>query len=158
VLAEALCAAGLLTVMLLCQDSIFAAMTTTTLLLLLHLITLVSSVVFYRVSPFHPLAEYPGPLIHKVTKLRMMFLLQSGRHHEEIRRLHLQYGRFVRTGKSKNVWSPIRVMSEQTQGPVRYPSTRTRPPSPSTRRRVLWPKLTTTNIRAGLQARECSSC
>ena len=30
---------------------------------------LISSVVFYRLSPFHPLAKYPGPTSAKVSKL-----------------------------------------------------------------------------------------
>jgi hypothetical protein len=99
VLAEAFFTAGLLAKALMCQSSIRAAAETTAFLLLLHLVTLVLSTVLYRVSPFHPLAEYPGPLIHKVTRLRMMYLLYSGKHHENIRNLHLHYGRFVRTGE-----------------------------------------------------------
>ena len=31
--------------------------------------TLISSVVFYRLSPFHPLAKYPGPVLAKVSNL-----------------------------------------------------------------------------------------
>ena len=34
--------------------------------------TLIGSIVVYRVSPFHPLAEYPGLFITKISKLRMV--------------------------------------------------------------------------------------
>ncbi|KAG5723776.1 hypothetical protein E4T56_gene15344, partial [Termitomyces sp. T112] len=36
--------------------------------------TLGASIVVYRLSPFHPLAKYPGPLLCRVSKMYMAFL------------------------------------------------------------------------------------
>ncbi|KAJ6553667.1 hypothetical protein B0H10DRAFT_1848822, partial [Mycena sp. CBHHK59/15] len=36
---------------------------------------LVLCILSYRVSPFHPLAKYPGPFLHKLSKFRMVWIL-----------------------------------------------------------------------------------
>ena len=79
--------------------------------------TLVSSVVFYRLSPFHPLAEYPGPVLAKISKLWFVsvrgsvfecsglmlrlskaYLGWKGKQHVHYRNLHKKYGDVVRVG------------------------------------------------------------
>ncbi|KAL0948343.1 hypothetical protein HGRIS_010929 [Hohenbuehelia grisea] len=65
------------------------------------IVSLVLSVIVYRLSPFHPLAKYPGPIVHKVTKLWGVYLTWSGQQHLEHKRLHDQYGPFVRTGPNE---------------------------------------------------------
>jgi hypothetical protein len=37
-----------------------------------YFVTLTGSIAVYRVSPFHPLAKYPGPFIAKLSKLWMV--------------------------------------------------------------------------------------
>ncbi|KAH9934382.1 cytochrome P450 [Fomitopsis serialis] len=56
--------------------------------------------VLYRISPFHPLAAFPGPLINKVTALKLAQVVWSGKRHLMLKNWHEQYGTFVRTGPS----------------------------------------------------------
>ena len=57
------------------------------------------SIVLYRLSPFHPLADVPGPLLNKITKLTGMWHSYTGRQHVVNRAQHEKYGPFVRTGE-----------------------------------------------------------
>lgn len=59
---------------------------------------LVLSIVSYRVSPFHPLAQYPGPLLAKITKWWHAYHIYQGKQHLYIQQLHDQYGDVVRIG------------------------------------------------------------
>jgi hypothetical protein len=52
----------------------------------------------YRLSPFHPLAQYPGPIQNKLSKLTMSYMTAIGQQHFYIRKLHERYGDIVRTG------------------------------------------------------------
>lgn len=62
---------------------------------------LIGSIIAYRVSPFHPLAKYPGPLLAKLSKLWMVFVSSTGKQHEYYARLHERYGNIVRTGPNE---------------------------------------------------------
>ena len=53
----------------------------------------------YRLSPFHPLAKYPGPMTNKLSKLTMSYIVSTGKQHAYHRKLHEQYGDIVRTGQ-----------------------------------------------------------
>ncbi|OBZ68665.1 hypothetical protein A0H81_11383 [Grifola frondosa] len=68
---------------------------------LTYLSTLTLSVVLYRLSPFHPLAKYPGPVINKISKLWMAWLARTGKQHLYIQQLHDYYGDVVRTGPNE---------------------------------------------------------
>lgn len=57
------------------------------------------SIITYRLSPFHPLAKYPGPTLAKITKLWGAYNAWSGRQHLIFLSLHREYGPFIRTGK-----------------------------------------------------------
>lgn len=56
------------------------------------------SVIVYRLSPFHPLAGYPGPAVGKITRFWALYIAQSGNQHRYHRALFEQYGDTVRTG------------------------------------------------------------
>ena len=63
-----------------------------------YLSAIAASVLIYRLSPFHPLARYPGPLICKLSKFSYGFLSIGGRAHVYVKRLHEHYGDVVRIG------------------------------------------------------------
>ncbi|KAI9068086.1 high nitrogen upregulated cytochrome P450 monooxygenase 2 [Trametes sanguinea] len=63
--------------------------------------TLFLSIAFYRLSPFHPLAQYPGPLMCKLTKFWMAYLSLEGYQHLYVQRLHDRYGDVVRIGPNE---------------------------------------------------------
>ena len=61
--------------------------------------TLGLSIVLYRLSPLHPLAKYPGPVILRITKLAATVQAFRGKQHIFFKKLHDQYGPCVRVGK-----------------------------------------------------------
>ncbi|EMD39450.1 hypothetical protein CERSUDRAFT_111756 [Gelatoporia subvermispora B] len=67
----------------------------------LFFITLTTSIVLYRISPFHPLAQYPGPLLHKVSRLYLTWITMQGRAHLYTQQLHERYGDVVRVGPNE---------------------------------------------------------
>lgn len=60
--------------------------------------SLITSLIVYRLSPFHPLASYPGPVINKLSGLWMAWIAWRGKRHLYVQRLHDEYGDFVRIG------------------------------------------------------------
>ena len=65
----------------------------------LFMSTLALSVLAYRLSPFHPLARYPGPLLGRVSKWWMVWETRGGQQHHWYKSMHDRYGDVVRTGK-----------------------------------------------------------
>ncbi|KAI0786227.1 cytochrome P450 [Abortiporus biennis] len=55
----------------------------------------------YRLSPMHPLAGYPGPLLAKVSKIWIVFHGRDGNQHRVIQDLHRTYGDVVRIGPNE---------------------------------------------------------
>jgi len=84
--------------------------------------TLISSIVLYRLSPFHPLAKYPGPVLAKMSKLWFVSVLiicgvqrpqidavfskahlgWQGKQYIYYRGLHKKYGSVVRVGTQRS--------------------------------------------------------
>ncbi|KAJ3557180.1 hypothetical protein NM688_g1609 [Phlebia brevispora] len=63
--------------------------------------SLCSSLVLYRLSPFHPYYKFPGPLPCKITKFWLAWTSSYGKQHIYIRRLHEKYGDIVRIGPNE---------------------------------------------------------
>ena len=61
---------------------------------------LVISIIIYRVSPFHPLASFPGPSLSRVSQLWPALVCSQGKRHEYFKGLHDKYGPYVRVGQS----------------------------------------------------------
>ncbi|KIP08448.1 hypothetical protein PHLGIDRAFT_23489 [Phlebiopsis gigantea 11061_1 CR5-6] len=77
----------------------------------------------YRLSPFHPLAKYPGPVLGKLSKFYLAYLAGHGDAHTVIRGLHQQYGDVVRVGPNElsfnrvDALQPIYAMKSMPKGP-----------------------------------------
>ncbi|KIJ54456.1 hypothetical protein M422DRAFT_58037 [Sphaerobolus stellatus SS14] len=61
-------------------------------------ISALSSTVLYRLSPFHPLAKYPGPFLWRITSLYLSYISATGKRHLIFDELHKKYGSYVRIG------------------------------------------------------------
>ena len=89
----------LLTLLTLTLSSSPASPTCTALTLTsTYLAALLTSLTVYRLSPWHPLARYPGPLGCRVSKLWMGAVCVPGFQHRYIQALHERYGDVVRIG------------------------------------------------------------
>jgi hypothetical protein len=64
----------------------------------IYILTLTFSVIAYRLSPFHPLAKYPGPLLARISRFWWFYAALTGKHHLLAQKLHEKYGDVVRTG------------------------------------------------------------
>ncbi|EJD01754.1 high nitrogen upregulated cytochrome P450 monooxygenase 1 [Fomitiporia mediterranea MF3/22] len=63
--------------------------------------TLLSSIVLYRISPWHPLARYPGPFTAKISQFWLAYETATGRWHETLKDLHAKHGPYVRIGPNQ---------------------------------------------------------
>ncbi|KAI0761271.1 high nitrogen upregulated cytochrome P450 monooxygenase 2 [Trametes elegans] len=79
----------------------FAPISTIAIALSVFCLTTLFSITFYRLSPFHPLAKYPGPLVCRLSKFWLASIAYSGRQHLYIKSLHEQYGDVVRIGPNE---------------------------------------------------------
>jgi hypothetical protein len=69
----------------------------------------------YRLSPFHPLAKYPGPLIARTSKWWAAYLSGTGDQHRCFKRLHGRYGDVIRIGW--NLHPPFDISTYPLPGP-----------------------------------------
>ena len=74
----------------------------------------------YRLSPFHPLANYPGPVLAKSSKWWGAYHSATGDQHRCLKRLHDQHGDIVRIGQSRHLpfeTSPLTLFQAPTSFP-----------------------------------------
>ncbi|KAI0265871.1 high nitrogen upregulated cytochrome P450 monooxygenase 2 [Gloeopeniophorella convolvens] len=64
----------------------------------LYYTTILLSAATYRLSPWHPLAKYPGPSLAPLSKLWLAAVSVGGKQHVNLKRLHERYGDVVRIG------------------------------------------------------------
>ena len=85
--------------------------TSTAILLSLSVfyLALLISIISYRLSPWHPLASYPGPAIAKISKLWGAVIMAKGKNHEYFKHLHGKYGPYVRIGKCSHFHLLLKV-------------------------------------------------
>ncbi|KAI0354613.1 high nitrogen upregulated cytochrome P450 monooxygenase 2 [Trametes cingulata] len=63
--------------------------------------TLACSISTYRLSPWHPLARYPGPIMLRLTKAYLAWISRGGKRHIYTQELHRRYGDIVRVGPNE---------------------------------------------------------
>jgi cytochrome P450 len=79
--------------------------------------------VLYNISPFHPLAAYPGPLTWRATRLPWVMALQRGQLHQELKHIHNTYGPTVRVAPNElsytqpEAWRDIYVANPRLNEP-----------------------------------------
>ena len=64
---------------------------------------LVNFTLAYRLSSFHPLTKYPGPLLAKTSKWWAAYISGTGDQHKCLKRLHDRYGDVVRIGRNPHL-------------------------------------------------------
>ena len=77
-------------------------------------IAITSFVLMYRLSPFHPLAKYPGPVMAKMSKFWGAYLCLIGDQHRYYMTLHERHGDVVRVGWCQRVFTCSRSLSYPT--------------------------------------------
>ncbi|KAF9497369.1 cytochrome P450 [Pleurotus eryngii] len=74
---------------------------TIVILIVTHNVLLACFTVAYRLSPFHPLAAFPGPAYAKLTKFTVAWVTSKGKQYQFYHALHDKYGDVVRIGPNE---------------------------------------------------------
>jgi len=73
--------------------------------------------IVYRLSPFHPLTKYPGPVVAKASKWWAAYICARGDPHRYYKDLHDRYGDVVRIGQGRHPLSVTYLPTYQLTGP-----------------------------------------
>ncbi|VDC00540.1 unnamed protein product [Peniophora sp. CBMAI 1063] len=79
----------------------FSYMSAVALAYSVHYTLIIAYTVIYRLSPFHPLAQYPGPILPRISKWYSTYVCKTGHLHLWYQQLHNQYGDIVRVGPNE---------------------------------------------------------
>lgn len=82
------------------SESPQAAFFSTALMTTTFFTGLFGSILIYR-ALFHPLREFPGPRLARLSKMWHMYQSRAAKNHLLLQRLHSQYGPVVRTGPNE---------------------------------------------------------
>ncbi|KAF8442381.1 cytochrome P450 [Boletus edulis BED1] len=77
----------------------------------LYYSTILVSVLAYRLSPFHPLAKYPGPIPCRISKFWMAWVSSAGKQHKYYYELHKKFGDVVRIGPNELSFRNVEAIS-----------------------------------------------
>jgi cytochrome P450 len=69
--------------------------------LVTYITALSLSVLIYRIGPWHPLYNVPGPFLGRISKLWLGRIARQGKQHLYYQSLHARYGDFVRVGPNE---------------------------------------------------------
>ncbi|KAI0763298.1 cytochrome P450, partial [Trametes elegans] len=92
-----------------------SALFQTAIILGVYFASLSVTTIIYRLSPWHPLTSYPGPVLWRTSTLFLSFISLTGRRHLVLDRLHAKYGPFMRIAPNiVSINSPSAVSIYQT--------------------------------------------
>jgi cytochrome P450 len=60
-----------------------------------------ASIILYRISPFHPLANVPGPILFKISKFTPLWYYCRGQQYTAFEALHARYGPVIRVAPNE---------------------------------------------------------
>ncbi|KAJ7480402.1 cytochrome P450 [Mycena galericulata] len=134
-------------------------------LLIVFFTSVISCTVAYRLSPLHPLADYPGPIIWRLSSMVLSAVSFRGHRHLVLNELHKRYGDIVRIGPnvlsvnssqgSAVIYGPQMLKGHAYMSPGRKSDVSLffkHHPSVHAKRRILW-----TNALSGSALREYSA-
>ena len=78
-----------------------APLTFTCVLVGIYTLSAVLCTIAYRLSPFHPLFKFPGPLLWRTSNLILAYVSFRGKRHIVVDELHKIYGPLLRIGEPK---------------------------------------------------------
>jgi hypothetical protein len=77
---------------------------------MVYLASLLGSIVAYRLSPFHPLARFPGPVLARVTRFWALVQFTKKKQHILSHELFEKYGDVVRSGPDHLLFHDARAI------------------------------------------------
>lgn len=99
---------------------------------IIQLSTLAFATCIYRLSPWHPLSKFDGPVLYRVSSLSFAKVIMSGWRHRVVQRLHHQHGKFARIGGTLRMINFLcNMLTRYHQDQMLYPSTRIQQWDPS---------------------------